>query len=57
MNLNGAEGFGNQLGTRTFVNQGTVNKVAAGTFTMSVQNTNLLSNNGYDQRQRRSSST
>jgi hypothetical protein len=46
MNLNGAEGFGNQLGGRTFVNQGTVNKLGTGTFTMSVQNTNLLSNTG-----------
>jgi hypothetical protein len=46
INLNGAQGFGNQLGTRTFVNQGTLNKLGTGTFPMSVQNTNLLANSG-----------
>jgi hypothetical protein len=46
MNLNGAEGFGNQLGTRTFLNQGTVNKLGGGSFPVTVQNPIVLSNTG-----------
>jgi hypothetical protein len=53
MNLNGAQGFGNQIGSRTFLNQGTVNKLGTGTFPMTVQKPDSVQQQRGRERRRR----